>query len=97
MKYKYQRIRDLREDADLTQKDIADKLNEHLTTYVRWESGETELPIHILKKLCEIYKVSADYIIGITDIKRPMPNEKGEKIETKTIKITGYNINVQNL
>ena len=66
-KYIYARIRDLREDKDLTQEDLAKLLGKQLTTYRRWESGETEIPTHILKKLCEFYNVSADYIIGIAD------------------------------
>ena len=43
--YIYQRVRDLREDNDLTQKQVAEILKEHNTTYIRWETGETEIPI----------------------------------------------------
>ncbi len=67
MKYEYTRIRDLREDKDKTQQDIATLLNTHTTTYRRWETGETELPIHIMKQLCIYYNVSADYIVGLTN------------------------------
>lgn len=70
MIYEYPRIRDLREDADITQAKVAKVLNEHTTTYQRWERGETECPAHIIKKLCYFYNVSADYIIGITNTKR---------------------------
>lgn len=70
MKYIYQRIRDIREDNDLTQADIAKILNEHLTTYRRWETGEHEIPAHILIKLSEYYKVSIDYLLSII-IKEP--------------------------
>lgn len=67
MKYEYPRIRHMREDSDLTQEDIANKLGEHLTTYRRWETGEREMPIHIMLKLCDIYKVTPDYILGIIE------------------------------
>lgn len=65
MKYIYQRIKDLREDKDLTQTDIAKLLNVYTTTYQRWERGDTEIPVHIVKQLCIFYKVSADYLIGL--------------------------------
>lgn len=95
--YKYQRIRDLREDADKTQEEIAKILNKQVTVYRRWENGDTEIPTHIVIELCKFYNVSADYILGFTNIKKPLPNDKEEKKESKTIKITGYNINIQNL
>lgn len=47
----YKRIRELREDNDLTQQEIAKKLNLHLTSYQRWESGEREIPTHIIIEL----------------------------------------------
>ena len=58
-------IRDLREDNDLTQQQIADILGTSQTMYARYERGANELPIHHLIKLCEFYRVSADYILGI--------------------------------
>ena len=63
----YQRIRDLREDNDKTQADIAKVLNTYTTQYRRWETGETEIPTHKLIELCKYYKVSADYILGLTN------------------------------
>lgn len=66
MKY-IRRIRDLREDNDKTQKEIADLLGTSQTMYARYERGANELPIHHLIKLCEIYGVSADYILGLCD------------------------------
>lgn len=68
--YKYQRIKDLREDKDLTQSDVAKYLKEHTTTYQRWERGESEIPCHIVIKLCKLYNVSADYILGMTNTKK---------------------------
>lgn len=67
MKYLYPRVRDLREDKDLTQEYLAKKLDLHLTQYRRYETGESEIPTHIVKELAYFYNVSADYIIGIID------------------------------
>lgn len=74
-KYKYERIRDIREDKDLTQQDIANILGLHLTTYRRYETGEQEIPTHILKQLCEIYNISADYMLGFTNNPIPLPKK----------------------
>ncbi len=57
-------IRDLREDNDKTQQEIAEFLGTSQTMYARYERGANELPIHHLIKLCEYYNVSADYILG---------------------------------
>lgn len=57
-------IRDLREDNDKTQQEIADILGTSQTMYARYERGANELPIHHLIKLCDYYNVSADYILG---------------------------------
>ena len=62
-------IRDLREDNDITQQEIAYYLGTSQTMYARYERGANELPIHHLIKLCEYYNVSADYILGIKDKK----------------------------
>ena len=67
MNHIYQRIRDLREDHDKTQADIARVLNTYTTQYRRWETGETEIPTHKVIELCKYYKVSADYILGLTN------------------------------
>ena len=64
MDYKL-RIRDLREDNDKTQQNIADVLGTSQTMYARYERGANELPIHHLISLCSLYKVSSDYILGI--------------------------------
>lgn len=65
----YQRIRDLREDADLTQKQVAELLDMHLTQYRRYESGESELPLYLALNLANLYHVSIDYIAGATDFR----------------------------
>lgn len=58
------RLRDLREDHDKTQQDIADVLGTSQTMYARYERGANELPVRHLLKLAEYYQVSADYLLG---------------------------------
>ena len=58
-------IRDLREDNDLTQREVAEYLGTSQTMYARYERGANELPSHHLISLCSLYKVSSDYILGI--------------------------------
>ena len=60
-------MRDLREDADLTQQQVADVLGTSQTMYARYERGANELPIHHLITLCALYNVSADYLLGLKD------------------------------
>lgn len=60
------RIRDLREDNDLTQAQVAEYLGTSQTMYARYERGANELPIRHLMKLCDLYNVSSDYILGRT-------------------------------
>ena len=61
------RIRDLREDHDKTQQEIADILGTSQTMYARYERGANEMPIRHLIALCKYYAVSADYILGLID------------------------------
>jgi len=63
----YHRIRDLREDRDLKQKDIADYLNCSQVCYSHYELGKRDIPTEILIKLAKFYKTSTDYILGLTD------------------------------
>lgn len=65
----YKRIRDLREDADLSQRQIAEIMHMHKTTYSRYESGEREVPLNIAILLAKHYRVSLDYLAGLTDNK----------------------------
>ena len=60
----YPRVRDLREDRDLTQRDVAQHLNMQLTVYQRYERGERELPLWAAIKLANLYRVSIDYLVG---------------------------------
>lgn len=61
------RMRDLREDNDKTQQEIADILGTSQTMYARYERGANELPIRHLLKLCAFYNVSSDYILGLSN------------------------------
>ena len=63
----YKRIRDLREDNDKTQRDIAELLNMQLTVYQRYERGEREIPLWAAIKLAEHYGVTLDYLVGRTE------------------------------
>ncbi len=63
------RMRDLREDSDYTQDYVASVLGTSQTMYARYERGANELPIRHLIALCKLYKVSADYLLGITNKK----------------------------
>ncbi len=71
MEQKYvKRIRDLREDHDLTQQQVANILGTSQTMYARYERGANALPIHHLLTLCHFYKVTSDYILGLSDKKK---------------------------
>lgn len=63
----YNRIRDLREDADMNQTQIAQKIGMSQTGYSKYETGENDLPTGILIKLADFYNVSVDYILNRTD------------------------------
>ncbi len=65
------RLRDLREDLDLTQVKVASMLGCSQTTYSRYETGNTDIPNDILNKLADIYEVSVDYLLERTDVKKP--------------------------
>ena len=67
----HQRIRDLRNDKDLNQKEIADILNIAQTTYSDYERGKINIPIQTLKKLALYYNTSIDYLLDMTDIQEP--------------------------
>ena len=63
----YRRIRELREDRDLKQKDIADILNCSQRVYSNYERGELDIPTEVLIKLSQFYNVSVDYLLELTD------------------------------
>lgn len=68
--YFYQRIKDLREDRALYQKEIAELLDTSREQYSRWERGAQEIPFHHVITLAKYYRVSIDYIAGLTNKKR---------------------------
>ncbi|MBQ7116397.1 MAG: helix-turn-helix transcriptional regulator [Clostridia bacterium] len=70
-----QRMRALREDNDLLQKEIAEVLNTNQKVYSRYETEENEMPIRHLIALCKYYNVSADYFLGFTDTPKPLPKK----------------------
>lgn len=63
----YRRIRELREDKDLTQKDMAKILNCSQQVYSNYELGQRDIPTDVLIKLCRFHQVSTDYILGLSD------------------------------
>ena len=65
----YRRIRELREDRDLTQNQLAQMLNMSQTGYSKYETGENDIPTQVLIKLADFYKTSVDYILGRTNKK----------------------------
>lgn len=69
----YERIRNLREDKDLNQKDMARILSIGQTTYSDYELGKLNIPIPILIKLAKYFDTSIDYLLGLTDTKTPYP------------------------
>ena len=63
----YQRLRDLREDHDMTQEALVHRLGMHKTTYTNYEQGKRELPFSLAIRLAQLYNVSLDYIAGLID------------------------------
>ena len=72
----YRRIRDLREDADLLQKDLAAYLQCTQVCYSSYESGKRDIPTDVLIRLAKLYQVSTDYLLGLTDRRQPYPAGK---------------------
>ena len=69
------RLRDLREDQDLNQTQVAELLQVHQTTYSDYELGRVNVPVSALHTLADFYKVSVDYLLGRTSIKEPYPKK----------------------
>lgn len=70
------RIRNLREDRDLTQKQMGEILNCSQRIYSNYECGDVDIPTQILIKLAKFHKTSVDYLLELTDDKRPYPRKK---------------------
>ena len=69
------RLRDLREDRDLKQKDLAELLTIHQTTYSDYELNQLNIPVTALHILADFYNVSVDYLLGRTNVKTPYPKK----------------------
>lgn len=70
----YPRLKDLREDADLVQKEVAAFLGIDQRVYSNYETGKREIPTRFVVKLARFYKTSTDYILGLTN--NPKPHQK---------------------
>lgn len=75
----YRRLRDLREDHDLSQEEVAEYLGMKQPQYYRYERGLRDLPTDILIKLAQYYKTSTDYILELTDEMAPYPHAQKSK------------------
>ena len=79
----YQRIRDLREDSDLYQKDIAQYLGCSQVCYSLYENGKRDIPTDVLIRLSAYYDTSIDYLLGITDTKKPYPRKHKNRKDSR--------------
>lgn len=70
------RLKDLREDLDMTQADVAKRLYIKQNTYSQYENGQRGLPVEVLIKLAKLFETSTDYILSLTDERRPYPPKK---------------------
>ena len=68
----YDRIRDLREDHDMTQQQAAQQFNMHKTQYCRYETGLSPIPLEIAEEFAKFYNVSLDYLTGLIDTPRKL-------------------------
>ena len=73
---KYERIRNLREDKDLTQKQMGEVLQCSQRIYSNYECGDVDIPTEILSKLAQFHGTSVDYLLELTDEKKPYPRKK---------------------
>ena len=69
------RLKDLREDSDITQKQLADYLNIKQNTYSQYENGQRQIPLDALIKLALYFNTSTDYILELTDKSNPYPRK----------------------
>lgn len=72
----FKRIRELREDNDLTQKQVGEKLNMSQTGYNQYEIGKNDIPTKVLIELAKLYDTSIDYLLEMTDELKPYPRKK---------------------
>jgi transcriptional regulator with XRE-family HTH domain len=76
----FRRIRDLREDKDWTQKQVAVYLTCSQQVYSNYELGQRDIPTHVLIALAKLHKTSVDYILGVTDNPKPYKGDKSGKV-----------------
>ena len=72
----YERIRNMREDRDITQSQMAKHLSIHQTTYSDYELGHLNIPIPALTQIADLFETSVDYLINRTDVQKPYPRGK---------------------
>ena len=72
----YPRLRDLREDREMNQTELAKKIGMSQTGYSKYETGENDIPVATLEKLADFYGTSVDYLLGRTDERKPYPLKK---------------------
>lgn len=70
------RLKELREDNDILQKELADYLSIKSNTYSQYENGQRQIPLNALIKLAEYYNTSTDYLLGLTDTRTPYPRSR---------------------
>lgn len=73
---KYERLRNLREDKDMTQKEVAEYLTMSQTGYAQYELGNNDIPTRVLRQLASLYNTSIDYLLDITDEVKPYPRRR---------------------
>lgn len=78
----YSRLRDLREDADLAQREMAEALHCSQQAYSNYELGQRDIPTEVLIRLARFHRTSVDYILGMTDQRTPYPAARGNKKST---------------
>ncbi len=84
--YYYQRLKDIREDYDKNQTEIAEILKMQQTQYSRYERGANEMPMHLFIALAKYYNVSLDYLAGLINYKRPLYEDKKQTKNVVNIK-----------
>lgn len=72
----YERIRNMREDKDMAQAQMAEYLSIHQTTYSDYELGNLNIPVPVLDKIADLFGTSIDYLVNRTDEKKPYPRKR---------------------
>ena len=73
---KFPRLKDIREDRDITQKDFAEKMGLYTTTYARYERGEQDIPLALAVDIARFYNLSLDYLAGLISVPEPLDRHK---------------------